>query len=59
MLDIGKHLILPMTASAMTQTATLIRYTRASLMETVSEGYIDTAMAKGLTRKRDSCESYR
>ena len=42
-LDIGKHLILPMTASAMTQTATLIRYTRASLMETVSEGYIDTA----------------
>mgnify|MGYP000171756821 FL=1 len=51
-LDIGKHLILPMTASAMTQTATLIRYTRASLMETVSEGYIDTAMAKGLTRKR-------
>ncbi len=50
-LDIGRHLILPMTASALTQTATLLRYTRASLLDTVSEGYIQTAMAKGMTRK--------
>lgn len=51
-LDIGKHLILPALASALTQTATLVRYTRSSLLETVSEDYIQTAMAKGLTRKQ-------
>lgn len=51
-LDIGKHLILPALTSALTQTSTLVRYTRSSLLETVSEDYIRTAMAKGLTRKQ-------
>lgn len=51
-MDIGKHLVLPVMASALTQTATLVRYTRSSLLETVSEDYIRTAMAKGLTKKQ-------
>ncbi len=51
-LDIGKHLILPALTSALTQTATLVRYTRSSLLETVSADYIQTAMAKGRTRKQ-------
>lgn len=50
--DIGKHLILPAMASAFTQIATLVRYTRSSMLETVSQDYIRTAMAKGLTRRR-------
>ncbi len=50
--DIAKHLVLPALTSALTQTASLVRYTRASLLETVSEDYIKTAMAKGLTRKQ-------
>lgn len=51
-LDIGKHMILPVTASALTQTATLLRYTRSSILSTVNEDYIKTARAKGLTKKQ-------
>lgn len=51
-LDIASHLILPAMTSALTQTATLVRYTRASVLKTVSEEYIKTAMAKGLTKKQ-------
>lgn len=42
-LDIGRHMILPVTASALTQTATLLRYTRSSILSTVSEDYMKTA----------------
>ena len=51
-LDIGRHMILPVTASALTQTATLLRYTRSSILSTVSEDYMKTAQAKGLTKKQ-------
>lgn len=51
-MDIAKHLVLPALTSALTQTASLVRYTRASLLETISEDYIKTAMAKGLTKKQ-------
>ena len=45
-------MILPVTASALTQTATLLRYTRSSILSTVSEDYMKTAQAKGLTKKQ-------
>lgn len=51
-LDILKHLILPATASALTQTATLLRYTRSAILSTVSEDYLTTARAKGMTQKQ-------
>ncbi len=51
-LDIAKHLALPALTSALTQTASLVRYTRSSLMETISEDYIKTAMAKGMTKNQ-------
>lgn len=51
-MDIAMHLILPALTCALTQTASLVRYTRASLLETISEDYIKTAMAKGLTKKQ-------
>ena len=51
-MDIGRHMILPVTASALTQTATLLRYTRSSILSTVSEDYMRTAQAKGLTKKQ-------
>ena len=44
-LDIGRHMILPVTA-------TLLRYTRSSILSTVSEDYMKTAQAKGLTKKQ-------
>lgn len=51
-LDIGKHMILPVMASAFTQIAALTRYTRSSMIQTIGEDYIKTAMAKGLTKKQ-------
>lgn len=51
-MDIGRHMILPVTASALTQTATLLRYTRSSILSTVSEDYMKTAQAKGFTKKQ-------
>lgn len=51
-LDIGRHMILPVTASALTQTAALLRYTRSSILSTVSEDYMKTAQAKGMTKKQ-------
>lgn len=52
LLDIGKHMILPVTTSALTQTAVLMRYTRSALVDTLSEDYIKTAQAKGMTKKQ-------
>ena len=51
-LDILRHMVLPVTASALTQTAMLLRYTRSAILSTVSEDYIGTARAKGMTKKQ-------
>jgi peptide/nickel transport system permease protein len=47
-----KALILPTIALALPQAAVLTRVTRAALIETMSEDYIRTARAKGLSEKR-------
>lgn len=51
-LDILKHMALPVAASALTQTAMLMRYTRSAVLQTVSEDYISTARAKGMTKNQ-------
>lgn len=50
--DVIKHMILPITVLSLTQTATLIRYTRSSMLDALSQDYMRTAQAKGLTRKQ-------
>lgn len=50
--DVIKHMILPVTVLSLTQTATLIRYTRSSMLDALSQDYMRTAQAKGLTRKQ-------
>ena len=47
--DFLSHLILPCLALALFEMGSLVRYTRASMMETLSEDYVRTARAKGLT----------
>lgn len=51
-LDIAKHMVLPVMASALTQTAMLLRYTRSAILSTVSEDYLKTARAKGMTKNK-------
>lgn len=43
-----KQSIMPITVLALFQTATLMRYIRASLVEQFGQGYVRTAYAKGL-----------
>lgn len=47
--DFLAHLILPAFALALFEMGSLTRYTRASMLETLSEDYVRTARAKGLT----------
>jgi dipeptide transport system permease protein len=47
-----KHLILPSVALGTIPLAVISRMTRSSMLEVLSEDYIRTARAKGLTRKR-------
>ena len=46
--DIVSHLILPTIVLALLQTATLMRYTRSSMLDVLGQDYIRTARAKGL-----------
>ncbi len=43
------HLILPASVLGLAQAAPLIRYTRASLLETIQQDYVSVARAKGLS----------
>lgn len=45
-----KHLIMPATVLALPTVATVMRFTRSSLLEVLSQDYIRTADAKGLSR---------
>ena len=47
-----KSLVLPAVALALPQAAILARVTRSSVLETVQEDYIRTAIAKGLSRSQ-------
>jgi peptide/nickel transport system permease protein len=49
--DILKHLVLPALVLALLQTATLMRYTRSSMIEVIDQDYIRTARAKGVKEK--------
>ena len=47
--DSLQHIILPAAVLGLAQAAPIIRYTRASLLETVRQDYVTTARAKGLS----------
>jgi peptide/nickel transport system permease protein len=47
-----QHLILPWITLAMISAATYSRLTRGSMLETLSEDYIKTARAKGISERR-------
>ena len=50
--DYVKHLILPVTALAITWVGYLARLVRASLLEVLNQTYIRAAMAAGLSRRK-------
>ncbi len=47
-MDTAKHLVLPALVLALLQTATIMRYTRSSMIEVIFQDYIRTARAKGV-----------
>ncbi len=51
-MDVGKHMIMPVIVLSITQAASLLRYTRSSMLEVMSKDYIRTARAKGLSRNK-------
>lgn len=50
-LDIGWHMFLPLIVLVFTHTASLMRYTRSSMIEVMQQDYIRTARAKGLSER--------
>ncbi len=52
MLDIGKHLILPVATLGMLSIGGLMRYTRTNMLEVLNSDYIRTARAKGLPERK-------
>ncbi len=50
-LDMGKHLVLPILTLAMLSVGGLMRYTRTNMLEVLSADYIRTARAKGLSER--------
>lgn len=47
-----KQSIMPVTVLVLFQTAVLLRFIRAAMLEEISQGYVKTARAKGLSRWR-------
>lgn len=50
-LDVLKHMILPVTVLTISSLASLTRYVRNSVVEVINQDYIRTARSKGLTEK--------
>lgn len=50
-LDIGRHMILPVTVLTISSLASLTRYVRNSVIEVINQDYIRTARSKGLAEK--------
>jgi peptide/nickel transport system permease protein len=50
--DIGRHLILPVITLVAVSVAGDSRFVRSSMLDTLSQDYVRTARAKGLTRSR-------
>ncbi len=51
-LDLLHHMAMPVTVLAMVNMASLMRYTRSSMLEVILQDYIRTARAKGLKERR-------
>lgn len=51
-IDVAKHMVMPVIVLSLTQTATLLRYTRSSMLDSLNQDYMRTAQAKGLTRNQ-------
>jgi peptide/nickel transport system permease protein len=51
-IDIARHLVLPIFVSAFGGIAAISRYMRGSMLEVIRKDYMATARAKGLTPKR-------
>jgi peptide/nickel transport system permease protein len=51
-LDLGKHLILPVTALTLESVGSYVRMMRSSMLEVLGEDYIRTARSKGLSEQR-------
>jgi peptide/nickel transport system permease protein len=51
-LDVAKHMILPTTVLGLMNAATMMRYTRASMVDIQTMDYIRTARAKGMPERK-------
>jgi len=51
-LDMAKHLVLPVITLTVVSVGSLMRYTRTNMLEVLNSDYIRTARAKGLSEKR-------
>ncbi len=51
-LDLAKHLTLPVLVTALTGLASLSRYSRSAMLEVIRQDYIRTARAKGLSESK-------
>ncbi|MBA3871996.1 MAG: ABC transporter permease, partial [Anaerolineae bacterium] len=51
-IDVGQHLLLPTIALAAASLARWVRYERSSILDVLSQDYIRTARAKGMTEGR-------
>ncbi|WP_032123142.1 ABC transporter permease [Clostridium amazonitimonense] len=50
-IDVVKHMILPVISMTILEVASLMRYTRSSMLDVFNQSYIRTARAKGLNEK--------
>jgi peptide/nickel transport system permease protein len=50
--DVLRHMVMPVLVLGLSQTATLLRYTRSAVLDALNQDYIRTARAKGLTWNR-------
>ena len=51
-LDMAKHMVLPIVTLTIVSVGSLMRYTRTNMLEVLNADYIRTARAKGLSEKR-------
>jgi peptide/nickel transport system permease protein len=52
LMDMGKHLLMPVFVSAFGGVASISRYMRSSMLEVIRQDYMITARAKGLSENR-------
>ncbi len=52
LLDIAKHMVLPVITLSIVSIGSLMRYTRTNMLEVLNSDYIRTARAKGLSENR-------